>query len=219
MSKPDAIIVFVILIAVILHLDCGTGVEPSPSPGIVRVTLKANEQDTAIVIRSDTTRFSRWDSFALYISQGLLYRDKNYAYLYRDISSARIVSDTVNIIGREWLNGVPITANDTTTITTANSRYIKYVIFETYVQPGVYNRLEMNLNGMEVDTYIPKLYQNPIRLPDSTSAVIGFDQSYTVSEGRTTEINLEIDPFGSLTRYRDLYVFSRKMKIIRVSQF
>jgi hypothetical protein len=219
MLKANAVIAIAGLAASLIYLGCGTGVEPSPSPGIIRVTLKANELDTTIVIRSDTTRFSRWDSFILYISQGLLYRGKNYATLYRDISNARIVSDTVNIIGRQWLNGVPITSSDTSTITTANSRYIKHVIFETYVPPGAYNRLEMNLNGTEVDTYIPKLYQNPIRLPDSTSPIIGFEQSYTVNEGRTTEINLEIDPFQSLTRYRDLYLFSRKMRIVSVNQF
>jgi len=219
MKKTDAVSVIMVLTAALMGLQCSTGVEPSPSAGIVRVSLKANELDTAIVIRSDTSRFSRWDSFILLISRGLLYRGNNYTYLYRDVSNARNAGDTVNIIAREWLNGVPISFLDTTTITTANSRYIKHVIFESYVPPGDYSRLEMTLTGTEVDTYIPVPYQNPISLPDSVSPVIGFYQAYSVREGGTTEINLEIDPFASLKRYRDFYVFSRKMRVVSVNQF
>ena len=201
-----------------LLIACETGVERSPNPGVLRVTLKANELDTTIVIRSDTTRFSRWDSFTLYLSQGRIYRGQNYSALYRTASPERIPGDTVNIIAREWLDGTPITWTDTTTITTANSRYIKYVVFESYVPPGDYDRFQMSLLGTEVDLFIPKIYQNPVQLPDSASGTMNFDVHATVNEGRTTQINLEINPFKSLRRYQDLFLFSRQVTVVSVRE-
>ncbi|MBM4160363.1 MAG: hypothetical protein FJ217_04595 [Ignavibacteria bacterium] len=196
--------------------SCRTGVEPSPSPGIVRVTLKSIETDTTIIIQNDTSRFSRWDEFYLYISQGKIYRGHNHALLYAEPSIARVPGDTVNIIRREWLSGVPIKPTDFTEINTRNSRYIKYVILESYVPPGEYDSLAFALTANEILIFLPKVYMNPVQLPPGTHPQMQFPAKITVNEGRVTQVDLEIFPFSSLYRYRDSYLFGRKIRVASV---
>jgi hypothetical protein len=138
-----------------------------------------------------------------------VYRGDNYANIYRTTGIARIPGDTVNIIGREWLDGTPITREDTAIISTTNSRYRKYTVFESYVPPGTYDRLQFALTGREVLTYYPKIYQNPVELPPGENSVMSFVMSFQVNEDRVTQIEIEIYPFKSLQRHRDSFYFSR----------
>ena len=140
------------LAAVGLFHGCKTAVDPSPEPGILRVLLKGADTDTTIIIQNDTSQFSRWDNFNVYVSQGRLYRGDNYAYTYNNVSSERKSSDTVNILGRERLNGVPITFADSDPITPANSRFRTYIVFESYVPPGTYDRLTMTITAKPTGT-------------------------------------------------------------------
>lgn len=195
---------------------CTTGVEPSPNPGLVRVTLKANELDTMLVIQNDSSHFSRWDSFDLTVSQGRIYHGENYASIYLEPSTARITGSTVNIIAREWLNGIPITIQDTTTITPRNSRYRKYVVFASYIPPGSYDRITFSLTAAEMDIFIPKNYQNPVQLPEGEIPQIEIPVSFTVNENRTTQIDLEMSPFQSLKRYRDAFLLNRKLSVAKI---
>lgn len=208
-----------ILLLALAFLKCSNGIEPSPTPGIFRVTIKANERDTTIIIGSDTSRFSRWDDFPLHLSQGRLYRGQNYAVLYSGPSNSRINGDTVNIIAREWLDGTPISPADATPIHATNSRYIRHVVFESNVPPGDYDQFEMSLIGKEMDIFIPKIFQNPIRLPEGTKSALGFTNSITIREGATTEVDIEIDPFSSLQRYRDLFLFNRKVRVTGIRTY
>ncbi|MBI3586581.1 MAG: hypothetical protein HY088_05585 [Ignavibacteriales bacterium] len=208
-----------VLCCVVLYLyfsGCQTGVEPSPNPGILRITLKADEADTTIIIQSDTSRFSRWDEFYFFISQGRLYRGRNYALLYADLTIERTPGTILNILQREWLNGAPIKPTDVTEINTKNSRYSKSVIFESYVPPGDYDSLSFALIAYEILTFVPKVYQNPVQLPMGTAPQIQFPAHITVHEDRVTQIDIEISPFRSLSRYRDSFLFDRKIKIIGV---
>jgi|GEM_PF-708288 len=202
----------------VLFIGCEAGVERSPDPATLRVTLKANDLDTTIVILSDTSRFSRWDSFVLDVSQGRLYRGDNYAILYADISGARISGSTVNILAREWLNGVPITYTDTAEITSRNSRYIKYTVFESPVPPGDYDRLHFGLRASEMLINYPKRYVNPVQLPQGVSPLLEIPLSLTLQDGKITEVELEIYPFRSLRRYRDSFLFDRIIEVTRIRQ-
>jgi hypothetical protein len=197
-------------------IGCSTGVDPSPNPGIVRVTLRASGLDTSIIIQNDTSQFSRWDMFNLFISQGRVYRGDNYAPIYASSSNARIPGDTVNIIGREWLDGTPITTADTAAITPANSRYRKYVVFESYVPPGTYDNLQVAVLANEMIIYIPKHYQNPVQLPAGASPSMDFPTSFSVAENHVTQIDIEVFPFQSLSRYKDSFLFDRKMTIVSI---
>ena len=200
----------------VFFLSCTTGVEPSPHPGIIRVTLKASETDTALVIQNDTTRFSRWDSFNLIVFGGRVYRGDNYSQIYVNRSIQRIGSDTVNILAREWLNGVPITTADTSVITPTNSRYRKYAVFESLVPQGNYELLEFGLLAYEVETFIPKVYSNTVQLPPGTSPQVPFPTPFSIQEDRVTQIDIEIFPFKSLHRFQDSFLFDRKMQIVNI---
>jgi hypothetical protein len=192
---------------------CKTAVEPSPEPGIVRVVLKSADADTTIIIQNDTSRFSRWDNFNVVVSQARLYQGDTYSYMYNNPSSDRKSTDTVNILGREWFNGVAITYLDTAQITAANSRFRKYVIFESYVPPGSYEKFSFALTASEMEIFIPKHYLNPVWLPPDVAPSMQFDANITVAERGVTELVLEISPYKSLRRYQDQFYFERKIVV------
>ncbi len=207
----------VCLVAVMLASQgCTTGVEPSPRPGIVRVTLKSSESDVSLVILGDTTRFSRYDQFYARLYGGRVIRGDNYAPIYANTSIERIESDTVNLLAREWLDGTPINIRDSVAITPQNSRYRKFTIFEWYLSPGTYDKLQFTLMADEVLTYIPKLYVNPIQLPPGIPPQLFFPTPFSIEEDRVTQIDIEILPFQSLHRYQDSFLFDRKMQVVRV---
>jgi len=209
-------ILLLLILASVVFLGCTTGVEPSPSPGLLRVAIKGVETDTSIVILGDSSQFSRWDNFYVFVGQGRIYKGDNYSAIYANASSDRKTTDTANILGREWLNGTPITTADTTTITPQNSRYRQYVVFESNVPPGTYDRLYFGLTANVMEIFIPKHYRNPVQLPPGEIPGIDFTGTFTVEQDRVTQINLEIYPFESLTRYKDSYYFSRKMYVASV---
>ncbi len=214
MFRGTTVIGACILAGILATGGCTTGVEPSPHPGIIRVTLKSNESDTSLVILGDTTHFSRYDQYLARVYGARVIKGPNYAPLYANTSIERVESDTANLLGREWLDGTPITIRDSVTITPQNSRYIKYTIFEWYLPPGSYEQLELTLVADEVITFIPKLYVNPIQLPPGTPPQLFFTTPITIQEDRTTEIDLEILPFQSLSRYQDTYYFDRKISVV-----
>lgn len=204
------------LAAVGMLQGCKTAVDPSPEPGILRVLLKGADADTTIIIQNDTSQFSRWDHFDVYVSQGRLYRGDNYAYIYNNVSSERKSSDTVNILGREWLTGIPITFADSDPITPANSRFRTYVIFESYVPPGTYDKLTLTITANEMEVFIPKHYLNPVSLPPNVTPSLEFQTAISVSESGVTEVLLEISPYKSLRRYQDQFYFERKVVVSHV---
>ncbi len=207
-----------LLAAAALLGGCKTSVEPSPSPGIVRVLLKGADADTNIILLSDTSRFSRWDRFDMVVSQGRLVRGDYYASIYNNPSSERKTSDTINALGREWLNGTAITWQDTAEITPRNSRYRTYIVFESYVPPGSYDRLTFALTASEMEIFIPKHYLNPVTLPPSVAPSMDFTGSFPVTENGATEITLEVQPYKSLRRYQDQFYFERNIAVVSVQQ-
>lgn len=216
--RNQYVFLFAAWCALLTPWGCKTAVEPSPEPGILRVMLKGAESDTRIIIQSDTSRFSRWDNFNLVVNQGRAYQGDNYAYVYNNPTSDRKSSDTVNILAREWLNGVPITSQDSDSITTANSRFRNYVIFESYVPPGTYTKFTFIMTASEMEIFIPKHYLNPVSLPPDLTPSLEFPASFSVNEQGVTEIQLEISPYASLTRYQDQFYFQRKIAITGIQQ-
>jgi hypothetical protein len=208
----------ILLVAALLG-SCKTSVEPSPSPGLLRITLKGVDTDTSIVMLNDTSRFSRWDNFAMLVSQGRIAKGDFYAAIYCNPSNERKTTDTVNALGREWLNGTAITWQDTADITPTNSRYRKYVIFESYVPPQTYDRLTFALTASEMEIFVPKHYVNPVSLPPSVSPSMDFTGTFTVTENGVTEVNIEISPYKSLYRYQDEFYFQREIAVVSVKQY
>ena len=215
MSTRCGVLAAIILLTWVLD-GCKTSVEPSPSPGILRVTLKSTESDTNIVLLNDTSHFSRWDNFGMVVSQGRLSKGDSYAAIYSNSSSARITSDTINALGREWLNGQAITYLDTATITPQNSRFQKYTVFESYVPPGTYDRLTFALTASEMEIFIPKHYLNPVGLPPGVAPSMDFTGTFTVRENGVTQVDVEVLPYKSLRRYQDQFYFERQVTVVRV---
>ncbi len=219
MSRIAVWSVVCLAIVSILYSGCTTGVEPSPHPGVIRVMLKSDDTDTALVILNDTTHFSRYDQFYAWVYGGRVYQGGNYSSIYANTSIQRIESDTVNLLAREWLNGVPINIRDSIPITPQNSRYSNFVIFEWYLPPGTYDNLEFSFVATEVQTYLPKLYSNPVQLAPGDQPQMFFPVSIPIQEDKVTEVDLVISPFKSLSRYQDSFLFARKMWVAGVKTY
>lgn len=199
---------------------CRTGVEPSPDPGIIRVTLKSAENDTLLIILGDTVKFSRIDYYNVVVSQSRLYKGNNYADLYTGLSIDRINSDTVNILQRAWLDGRLITPTDPVfDVAASKSKYVGSKVIEWYVPPGTYDRLQISLRGIEVFVARPRQFRTPLRLGEGVTPIMNFNQTVTVDAGRVTEMNLEILPFKSIRRYQDSYLFDRKVSIASIKNY
>lgn len=177
---------------------CDTGVEPSPDPGIVRVTLQSNAADTSIVVLGDTFAVSPSDRFDVTIFQGKVFREARFALLFEDTKSYRPEDVTYDVLKRE------------------NDEYKKYVIYESFVPPGTYDRLQF---GASASLLVLGVFQIPVQLPSDAERLMDFYYSFRVSENGVTEINVEISPFQSVRRFRDSYLFDRQMRIVSVQYY
>ena len=214
MKKVFAFGVFLILV---YCGGCSTGVDPSPAPGIVRMTLKSDDADTLLVILADTIQFSKYDYYDVMVSQGRLWRGENYSYLYTNTSTERNATTIINILQRKWKNGDIITPGDSVfDVDTWRSEYVSSTVYEWYVPPGTYDKLDFNLSGIEMYVVRPRRFQNPLQLPEGVRPIMTFPVSVTVEAGRTTEIQLVVSPFQSIRRYKDAYLFDRKVRIAKI---
>lgn len=207
----------IVLLQFLAGSGCKTGVEPSPSPGIVRVMLKSSETDTLLIILDDTIKFSRVDFYDVTVSQGRIWLGENYAYLYTNTSLSRNSISTINILQRRWKNGAEITPGDSVfDVATWKSEFVGSTVYEWFVPPGTYTKLDFNLAGIEMFVARPRQFRNPLQLPDGVKPIMTFETPITVEAGRTTEVQLEILPFQSIRRYKDSYLFDRKVRVAQV---
>ena len=191
---------FPILLSIALAagvVTCNTGVEESPQPGIVRVTLQANPADTTILILTDTVRVTDGDSMGVTIFQGKVFSGAKFATLFQSLTSYRPEDITYNVLKRDI------------------GTYKTYPVYESYVPPGDYTKLQIGVTAT-----LLKLREVAVslQLRPNDPLLLDFDVGFQVSENKITEIMLQIDPLRSLTRYRDLYYFERKMRVLGVRQ-
>ncbi|MBU1678736.1 MAG: hypothetical protein KJ799_16910 [Bacteroidetes bacterium] len=220
MKKAIWFSLILVFLSVYLLNGCNTGVEPSPDPGIIRITMKSAEVDTLLVILGDTVKFSRVDHYDVIFSQGRLYQGNNYADLFTDLSIDRINSDTINILQRAWLDGRLITPTDSVfDVEAFQSRYVSSKVIEWYVPPGAYDKLQFNFKGIEVFVARPRQFRTPLQLAEGVTPIMNFNQTITVNAGHVTEVNLEILPFQSIRRYKDSYIFDRKVSVASVRNY
>lgn len=183
-SKFAIAIVIGFLIGII---SCDTGIELSPDAGILRITLQSDPSDTSIVIVTNTFNVSQDDSLGIKIFQGKAYKDTVFSVLYTDIESYKQEEITYNIIRRD------------------STGYSRYIIFESFVPPFDYDRIQFGVtsNILKISNFDIINVQSP----ENASLFIDLYQDFHVSENDTTEINIQIKPFKSITRYRDAYQF------------
>lgn len=191
--------VLLLCAAALFLLACTSGVEDSPGAGIVRVILQSDPADTSIIILGDTVKVVEGsDYFTTTVFQGRVYRDSLFALLYTTLNSFRQTDDSYNLLERQ------------------NGRYLPMKLFETYVPPQQYNRLEFGLTGNFVRIGGPTGYVIPVLLPPGEAILLSLDIDFEVSENRVTEIVLQIKPLSSLVRYRDTYYFSRQVGLLSI---
>ncbi|NOX38208.1 MAG: hypothetical protein GXO78_11820 [Calditrichaeota bacterium] len=187
---------FLSILFILLLLNCDTGIEPSPSPGILRVTLQSDPADTIIVIVKDTFVVAEKDSFGVTIFQGRVYSGETYAVLYPTLKSYKQEDRVYNIIRREA------------------GGYYPFTIFETYVPPGKYDRIQF---GLKAHTLKLKNFDEiKVEAPENANPIVSLEADFRVEENQVTEINVYIQPFQSVQRYRDIYQFIPRLQVVGV---
>ena len=173
--------------------NCDTGVESSPNAGILRITLQSDPTDNSIVVTGDTLVASEEDIFEVTVFQGRAFQDSLFALLFNDVESSRQQDVIYNIIERE------------------NGEYKEFILFESFVPPGRYDKIQFGLTGniVRIDNL-----QIPVRLPEGEELLIDIFIDFTVEEDKVTEITLQISPFKSLERFRDVYLFTRDIQVV-----
>ncbi len=207
-------VVFVAILLLSGIWSCDTGLETSPDPGILRVSIQSNPEDTSIIIKSDTFSVIQGDSFGVKFFQGKVYNGKKYALLYETTDSYLTEDLVFNVIKR------------------TNDHYKKLTVYESYIPPTSYDRLQIGINANEIRvSRVYTRYQydaegniigsrldtttitNPVRLPDDARPLMDFEADFEVKENKVTEVILQLNPFESLDRFKDSYVFSRQISV------
>jgi hypothetical protein len=211
-----------------------TGVEDSPEPGVVRITIQSDPSDTYLVERTDT--FSIFTPFGKVFNintfQGSVFSGEKFAVLFRSTQSYRQEDSVYNVIEvnvpDEELRAIgERIANGELDINTLSVEYKKFILFESYVPPGDYDKIRVGINAprdieqnrIVLTALSGKQFSIPLQLPPADSLLVSFPVNFKVSSGQVTEINLRISPFKSVYRYRDAYRFDRKIEVTGVQYF
>jgi hypothetical protein len=168
-------------------------------PGIVRVVLQSDPDDTEMEILGETIPVSENDSMGVNVFQGKAWSvDDNYAILFPSVHHYFQDQFTLNILKIE------------------DGTYLPYVVFESFVPAGNYNSISMGLDGLHL---MIGVYSIPLTLPPDDDLIITFEGDYNVEEYKVTEIIVRLKPFASMTRFRDTYVFERVADIHEINYY
>lgn len=180
----------------LLLAACDTGVAPSPDPGVLRVTLQADPADNTIAVGKDVLTVAPGDRFDVTVFQGKVYRDSVFAVLLPTLDAYREQDAHYNVLARR-----------------GEAQPARYTIFESYVPPGAYDRLQFGATATELRI---GGFVIPMALPPNTPGLMDFEADFEVVENDTTEITLRIKPFQSVARFRDSYQFTRQIEVVDV---
>ena len=185
-----------LLFAILGITGCDSGVAPSPTPGVLRVLLRADAADTTkeIVGQHISLDEVQQKRFMVTLTQGQAYRDTAFSLLYRTLRSFQIEDESYNVLARE--NQEPPT----------------YVVYETRLPPASYDSLQLVVTASQMA--IGAFDNIPIAQPPQPLAT--FRQPFAITEGDTTEVLLVIRPLQSLSRFLDEFVFEQCVKVVRV---
>jgi len=187
------------LILVGTMVGCSTGVEESPEPGTVRVTLEGDPSDTTIAVVGDTIRISDQDSIDLTVFQGKVYAGGRFALLLLTLSSYRQEDAFYNLLAQD------------------NGAYRNYRIYESRVPPDNYTKLQLGVTATVIK--FRSLAPIPLQLRPGDPLLVDLPVDFHVASGQTVEIGVRLSPLKSLSRYRDLYYFDRKIWVSSIRYF
>jgi hypothetical protein len=187
----------------VILLNCGTGIVPSPDPGIIKVTLQADPADTLIVITGDTLTTVAGDSFHVKIYQGKAFtNDTTFAILYQNTSEYYEVEHNYNLFKRE--DGI----------------YKEYTIFQSFLPPDNYSKIKFAINSEFLLLTRGFAFGGigiPMEIPPEASPFVEFPVNFKIDENNITEIKIQIKPLQSVIRYKDLFHFVPDLEIRSVS--
>jgi len=170
-----------------------TGASEEKGPGILRIILEADPADSTINILGQTYGISENDSLGVNIYQGrAVNADSNFALLYTNVESWRQDQHTYNLL--KTIEGVSV----------------QHTVFESFVPPGDYSAISMGLEGFHMQV---GPYSIPVELKSDLNPIAEFPFNYQVEESGVTEVHIFIEPFNSMTRQLDSYVFSREARV------
>lgn len=189
------------ILFMLILLNCDTGVEPSPEPGILRVLLQQDPADTTIIIARDTLHSSPGDSLEIAIFQNRAFVDTSWAILYQDTSEYMIQSHFYNIFERD------------------DSTFKKFQIINSYLPPDQYTNIQVGITAENMLLTYGYLFGG-VRIPMEQDPNVGLIQdiqtNYTINSGRITEVLIRIKAFDSVERYRDLFYFNPKLEVVDI---
>ena len=192
------ILLFLFFLIVISNFTgCNTGIEASPEPGILRVTLQSDPADTVIIIVNDTITVGEDDEFIISIYQGRALADSTYGILYPEIESYRQEERYYNLIRRE------------------NNQYIQFNMFESHLPPSAYDQVEFGIDS----EYLQLQNFGRIDVITPPSYFIKLPVNFEIRDNRITEVNVQVSPFKYITRYKDSYIFQPEMEVISVNYY
>ncbi len=186
---------FLGFLLLILPTACSTGVEPSPDPGVLRITLGSDPADRSLVIITDPVEVSAEDQFDLTVFQGKAFRDSVFFILFPHPGTNRQQDQIINILAQE------------------GDQYVSHTIFESYLPPGGYTRFEFGLSTSEFQI---SSFTIPVRLSPSTTVLQDFSTPFDIEAGRTTEIVVQIKPLQSVKRFRNQFLFEANLEVTDV---
>lgn len=204
MRNPSLITGLKIVLMTLLILMfsyCSTGIDASPDPGILRVTLQSDPADTMIVIVKDTIFTQPGDSMHAVIFQGKAYSDSVYSVLFQNRQEYFPRDHNYNLLKQ------------------SGGDYSEFVIFESLVPPQDYTHIQFGIRS----NYLLLTYgyavggiEIPVTKPADESSLQDLYYNFSVKENKVTEINLRIKPIQSVSRYRDVYIFKPQIEIVSV---
>lgn len=188
---------YVIWVLVFLMVGCDTGIEDSPDPGILRITLESDQSDTTIIIVRDTLTVSYEDIFRIKIFQGKAFQDSMYGVLYDTITSNSQIEKYYNLIRRE------------------NNQYVRFTIFESFLPPFNFNKVSFGIDA----TSLKLKNFDLIEVVTPSNYFIELPVDFNVSGNGLTEVNVRVAPFKYIERYKDIYIFAPEMEVIGVNYY
>lgn len=195
--------ILLVLGFVVLLAHCETGVQPSPKPGLLRITLQADPTDSLIVIARDTLKRSYRDSMQITVFQGKAYNDSNFAVLRKDTLQRFAQDHKYNILKKN----------------PEDSTYKTFKIFEYFVPPGQYDKIQFGISAQFMQLTYGYVHGGlPVQMEKAPGAnlLVDLQQEFTIESREITEINVILSPFDSATRYLDLFRFTPKVRIVNV---
>jgi hypothetical protein len=170
-------------------------VESNPDPGVLRIYLVTNQADTCIQMGFDSLTIINSDKFPLTITQMKAYTDEiNYAQLFKDFEGYKDEDIEYNLFERE------------------QDKFIPQKIVETYIPPNRYEKVEFVVDTSGYVTIQGLAF--PIETPDDYDPLISFDHNFTIDENQEYDIYIQFNAFQSITRWRDIYIFTKNFEII-----